>query len=172
MELIIVRWNIKMFLLMPLFACILMITTNAGLSPQELLPKVMVVLLVRNKGHLLNYTLKLLENQNYPKHRIGLFIRSDHNEDHSEDILETWLESQMEEYYFKDVSIGKNFGERFQDQKLGPMEWSPSRFSHVITLKEEALNKARKLRVDWIWYLDADAFITNPSALRLIIILF
>ena len=120
----------------------------------------------------LNYTLKLLENQNYPKHRIGLFIRSDHNEDHSEDILETWLESQMEEYYFKDVSLGKNFGERFQDQKLGPMEWSPSRFSHVITLKEEALNKARKLRVDWIWYLDADAFITNPSALRLIIILF
>jgi len=54
----------------------------------------MVVILVRNKAHLLNNTLKLLENQDYPKHRIGLFIRSDHNEDNTEDILETWLESQ------------------------------------------------------------------------------
>ena len=127
----------------------------------------MVVILVRNKAHLLNNTLKLLENQDYPKHRIGLFIRSDHNEDNSEDILETWLESQNG-YHFKDVSIGKNSGERFQDQKAGPLEWSPSRFKHMIALKEEALFKARKLWADWIWYLDADAFITNPSTLRLI----
>ena len=162
--------------MMPLFvillACILIITTNAGSSSREWPPKVMVVILVRNKAHLLNNTLKLLENQNYPKHRIGLFIRSDHNEDNSEDILETWLESQMEEYHFKDVSIGKNFGERFQDQKLGPMEWSPSRFKHMIALKEEALIKARKLWADWIWYLDADAFIINPSTLRLLFIFF
>ena len=133
-------------------------------------PKVMVVILVRNKAHLLNNTLKLLENQDYPKHRIGLFIRSDHNEDNSEDILETWLKSQTtDRYHFKDVSMGKNSGERFQDQKSGPLEWSPSRFNHMIVLKEEALNKARKLWADWIWYLDADAFITNPLTLRFII---
>ena len=57
-------------------------------------PNVMVVLLVRNKAHLLNNTLKFLENQDYPKDKIGLFIRSDHNEDNTDEILATWLKSQ------------------------------------------------------------------------------
>ena len=127
-------------------------------------PNVMVVMLVRNKAHLLNNTLKFLENQDYPKDKIGLFIRSDHNEDNTDEILATWLKSQKG-YHFKDVRIGNNYGQSFHDQVLGPLEWSISRFKHVITLKEEALIKARQVWTDWIWYLDADAFITNPSTL-------
>ena len=65
-----------------------------------------------------------------------------------------------------DVSIGNNYGQRFHDQLLGPLEWSISRFKHIIALKEEALVKARQAWTDWIWYLDADAFITSSSTLR------
>ena len=36
-------------------------------SGDQLQPKVMVVILVRNKAHLLENTLKLLEAQDYPK---------------------------------------------------------------------------------------------------------
>ena len=130
-------------------------------------PKVMVVLLVRNKAHLLENTLRLLEAQDYPKDRIGLYIRSDHNEDNSEEILNDWLEAQNE-YHFIDVKMGANAGELFDDQR-SPLEWSPSRFQHMIELKEEALNKGREVWADWIWYLDVDAFMTNPQTLRLMV---
>ena len=133
---------------------------------EQLPPKVMVVILIRNKAHLLENTLKLLEAQDYPKNRMGLFIRSDHNEDDSEDILKIWLESQTK-YHFKDVKLGNHVGEKFKDQK-GPLEWSYLRFQHLIHLKEQALNKARKIWADWIWYLDADAIITNPLTLKYI----
>ena len=142
---------------------LLFIVTTKGYKSE---PNVMVVMLIRNKAHLLNNTLKFLENQDYPKAKIGLFIRSDHNEDNTDEILATWLKSQKE-YYFMDVSIGNNYGQRFHDQLLGPLEWSISRFKHIIALKEEALVKARQqVWTDWIWYLDADAFITNSSTLR------
>ena len=57
----------------------------------ELLPTVMVVLLVRNKAHTLPHFLALFERLKYPKDRMGLFIRSDHNEDDSLKIMETWI---------------------------------------------------------------------------------
>ena len=50
-------------------------------------PTVLVALFVRNKGHLLRDTLELLEKQDYPKARIALYVRSDHNEDDTLDIL-------------------------------------------------------------------------------------
>ena len=43
-------------------------------------PTVTIVLLVRNKGHILPYSLKLLYELNYPKDRISLQVRTDHNE--------------------------------------------------------------------------------------------
>ena len=57
----------------------------------ELPPTVMVVLLVRNKAHTLPHFLALFERLKYPKDRMGLFIRSDHNEDDSLKIMETWI---------------------------------------------------------------------------------
>jgi cellulose synthase/poly-beta-1,6-N-acetylglucosamine synthase-like glycosyltransferase len=53
-------------------------------------PTVMIVLLVRNKAHILPHSLALLERLDYPKNRISLWIRSDHNEDRSAIILKTW----------------------------------------------------------------------------------
>ena len=48
----------------------------------------------------------------------------------------------------------------------GPLEWSPDRFEHIIQLKEAAINKARDIWADWIWFLDADAFITHDQTIR------
>jgi collagen beta-1,O-galactosyltransferase len=57
----------------------------------ELLPTVMIVMLVRNKAHVLPYTLTFLENINYPKNRISIWMRSDHNEDDTDTILSIWF---------------------------------------------------------------------------------
>ena len=86
-------------------------------TEDQIPPSVMVCLFVRNKGHLLEDTLTMLENQDYPKSRIGLYVRSDHNEDNTVEILEKWLEKQTE-YNFKDVIIDHE-KIRQQDQKQG-----------------------------------------------------
>ena len=80
-------------------------------------PTVMVCLFVRNKGHLLEDTLAMLEAQDYPKSRMGLYVRSDHNEDNTIDILEDWLDKQTE-YNFKDVII-EHENNRQPDQHQG-----------------------------------------------------
>ena len=47
------------------------------------LPTLMIVVLVRNKAHVLPHFFGCLENLTYPKNKISLFIRSDHNADNS-----------------------------------------------------------------------------------------
>lgn len=58
-------------------------------------PSVLIVTLVRNKAHFLPYFFSHLENLNYPKDRIGLYIRLDHNEDPSLKIIDQWLNSKI-----------------------------------------------------------------------------
>ena len=45
---------------------------------------------LRNKAHTLPYFLTLLGEQDYPKDRVKLWIRTDHNEDASAEILKLW----------------------------------------------------------------------------------
>ncbi len=134
----------------------------------DLEPTVMIVLLVRNKAHVLEYTLTMLEQQDYPKDRISLYVRSDHNEDNTDEILQKWLDAQTG-YHSTNVIITKSEpnSRRHPDQDQGPLQWSDQRFRHIMKLKEEALEAARSMWADFVWFLDADAFIMNPNTLRL-----
>jgi cellulose synthase/poly-beta-1,6-N-acetylglucosamine synthase-like glycosyltransferase len=90
---------IKMMILIPLLL-LLLFSQNISTVDQTSLddqatsinqsPTVMIVLLVRNKAHIIPHSLALLERLDYPKNRISLWIRSDHNEDRSAIILKTW----------------------------------------------------------------------------------
>lgn len=134
----------------------------------DLDPTVMIVLLARNKGHVLPHTLGLLDKLDYPRNRISLFVRSDHNEDETGTILKDWLanNNKSQEYHSVDYEIIVDGPPRQHDQVQGPLEWTPERFYHIMALKEEALNRARNMWADWIWFLDCDVFIVNPSTLK------
>lgn len=136
----------------------------AQIQAQQQLPTVMVVMLVRNKAHLIRNTMGLLEAQDYPKERMALYLRSDHNEDDTADILKNWLKNPPGFHWIDAVIDDQSY--RQHDQNQGPLEWSDSRFEHIIGLKIEALNKAKEMWADWVWFLDADAFITNPKTLK------
>ena len=134
------------------------------LQSQELLqPKVLIALFIRNKAHVLRDTLSLLEQQDYPKSRVALYVVSDHNEDETLDILIPWLDSQGE-FHSKKIDIDHD-RKRFLDQEQGPLHWSPQRFQYMIQIKEKALDYARQMWADWIWFYDIDTFITNPQTL-------
>ena len=152
----------SIFLLFLTFTCGLneLITELPSASDDvDLLPTVMIVILARNKGHVLPHTLALLENLDYPKNRISLWIRSDHNEDETEKILTIWSKKWKDRmkgnhkhdvYHSLDIVINDQLGSRQPDQEKGPLQWSQMRFEHVMGLREEGLNAARKSWADWV----------------------
>jgi collagen beta-1,O-galactosyltransferase len=125
------------------------------------MPTVMIVLLVRNKAHLLPNTLAFISQLDYPKDRISLYIRSDRNQDKSAEILSIWLETHEKEYH----SINAKLKEEFYHDEY-PFSWSKARFRRLMELKEAALNEARQSWTDLVWFLDADVFITYNQTLK------
>ncbi|XP_030035142.2 glycosyltransferase 25 family member isoform X2 [Manduca sexta] len=95
-------------------------------------------------------------------------IHSDYNEDRSEEILQKWASKYASEYH------GINYTKNRTSEQLHPDEdnmfhWSPRRYSHVINLRENALNFARRIWADYIFMLDADVFLTNTQALKILV---
>ena len=74
-------------------------------------------------------------------------IVSDANQDHTLHVLNKWIPSVRNSY--------RSVFQRLvpSDDQGGPLQlqWTPERFRHVMELKEEALDKARSLSVDYIW---------------------
>lgn len=127
-------------------------------------PTVSVVLLARNKEHVLPYFLTLFERLNYPKKRMALYIRSDHNADLTIPILEEWLAHNKQNYHYIDTKLDKHSPKSYPGDEEGT-EWNNERFTKVMELKEELLDKARHSWADYVWFLDMDVFLTNRDIL-------
>ncbi|XP_054709347.1 glycosyltransferase 25 family member-like [Uloborus diversus] len=130
----------------------------------KLLPTIMIALLARNKAHTLPNFFAYLERLDYPRDRISLWIRSDHNIDDTVNVIKTWLDYHRKEYHSVD-SILDDSPEEFADGK-GVFEWSPMHFKHIIHLKENAMQAARNMWADYIMVLDVDVFLVNNQTLK------
>ncbi|KAF0298870.1 Glycosyltransferase 25 family member [Amphibalanus amphitrite] len=131
-------------------------------------PTVMIVMLIRNKEPFLPYTLTQLSQLDYPKGRLTLWLRSDHNEDATPRIVNRWLEEFGHLYHDVDAVVDTN-SPKLRSEETGPTHHSDSRYAAVIEMKEEALLKARELKVDFVWFLDADVLLYDKAILRTLI---
>uniref|UniRef100_A0A1I8PJ16 Glycosyl transferase family 25 domain-containing protein n=1 Tax=Stomoxys calcitrans TaxID=35570 RepID=A0A1I8PJ16_STOCA len=141
----------------------------AHLLPDDLKdypPTVMVALMVRNKAHILPLFLTYLEQLEYPKKRISLWIRSDHNSDNSIEILTEWLK-HVDPLYHSVNKVLNDTQQRHQNES-SQFDWPTSRFHHLINMKEEALLYAQQIWADYIFYLDADVLLTEARTLKLL----
>ncbi|XP_055624472.1 glycosyltransferase 25 family member [Toxorhynchites rutilus septentrionalis] len=155
--------NSPCWILVPL--AIVLNSVFADVSFQK--PKVLIATLIRNKEHTLPFFFSYLESLDYPKDRISLWIRSDHNEDRSIEITKHWLKKASRLYHSVDFGYRSDVGRRKDEESS--LHWSEERFADVIRLKEEALNKGRKMWADYLFFLDADVFLTNPDALNTLV---
>ncbi|XP_040583666.1 glycosyltransferase 25 family member [Lepeophtheirus salmonis] len=131
-------------------------------------PKILLVFFVRNKEHTLPHFLRLIEDLDYPKERISFYIRCDHNEpeDASPFIISSWTEKIKIKYNYHSFSVNVSENTSNDFPLVG---WTPERFRWMMKSKEEALEHGRAIWADWIWFLDADVFITDPFALKLLL---
>lgn len=128
-------------------------------------PTIVISILIRNKEYSLPYFLTSLKKLDYPKDRLCLWIRSDHNEDISIIIVKKWLESVKSEYKLIDAVLDDKSSGRHPGEK-GTADWNRQRFEHVIDLREEAMKFARNNWADYILMIDADSFIADPATLK------
>ncbi|XP_020812456.1 glycosyltransferase 25 family member [Drosophila serrata] len=150
-------------LLASAFVCIFGSVEETEEDNQEL-PTVLIALLVRNKAHTLPMFLSYLEQQDYPKHRIAIWLRCDHSNDGSIDVLQKWLEHSGELYHGVNYALEPDEQSYFNESS--PYEWPASRFKHLISLKEEAFEYARDIWADFVFFLDTDVFLTSKEALK------
>ncbi|XP_068617577.1 glycosyltransferase 25 family member [Battus philenor] len=131
-------------------------------------PTVAISILVRNKAHTLPYFFSSLNNLDYPKDRIFIWIYSDYNQDNSIDLIKYWVGQYGSEYNAVYVTTNDTNGPLHVDEKKST-NWSPHHFRHVIYLREEALRFARRMWADYIFMIDADVFLTHPSTLKVLV---
>lgn len=129
-------------------------------------PRVFLAIIARNAAHLLPNWLGYIENLDYPKSRISVWIRSDHNEDNTSKILQEWGQNVKGLYHRVLVNVTST-PTKYEDAS-SPGEWSDSRYRQMIHLRQRALDVARKQWADYLFFVDCDNFIVNPKTLRLL----
>uniref|UniRef100_A0A3P9LS18 Collagen beta(1-O)galactosyltransferase 2 n=1 Tax=Oryzias latipes TaxID=8090 RepID=A0A3P9LS18_ORYLA len=130
-------------------------------------PKVMIAILARNAAHSLPYYLGCIDRLEYPKDRIAIWAATDHNVDNTTAMLREWLKKAQQVYHFvewRPMEEPRSFTDEW-----GPKHWPPSRFNHVMKLRQAALKAARERWADYILFADTDNLLTNPRVLDLLI---
>jgi len=139
--------------------------SNTFKLPSEITypPTVCIVILARNKAHALPNFLAFIDRLNYPKDRISLFLRSDHNVDNSSHILREWIDNVTPFYHA--VNVFLNDTQAGYGGEKNTMDWPDERMGFLMRLRQEALDYARSIWSDFILYVDADNLLENSDVL-------
>ncbi|KAI7798140.1 procollagen galactosyltransferase 2 [Triplophysa rosa] len=129
-------------------------------------PKVMIAILARNAAHSLPYYLGCIDRLDYPKDRIAIWAAADHNVDNTTAMLRQWLKNRQNRYHY--VEWRPTEEPRSYTDEWGPKHWAPSRFNHLMKLRQAALKTARERWADFILFVDSDNLLTNPRVLNLL----
>ncbi|XP_048338482.1 procollagen galactosyltransferase 2 isoform X1 [Sphaerodactylus townsendi] len=130
-------------------------------------PTVFLAILARNSARSLPHFLGCVERLRYPKDRLAIWVATDHNVDNTVGILREWLKNVQKMYHY--VEWRPMDEPQSYPDEIGPKHWSNSRFTHVMKLRQAALRTAREKWSDYIMFIDADNFLTNPEVLNLLI---
>jgi hypothetical protein len=122
--------------------------------------KVFLTILARNKAHVLPKYLRCIENLDYDKKLIVLYVHTNNNSDDTQKILEDWMKKHEKNYqliiYEKD---------NFELDNSTPHEWSEQRLRILGELRNKSLRKAKANHADYYFVVDCDNFIA-PFTLK------
>lgn len=116
-------------------------------------PLVVLAILARDKGHTLPLYLACLENLEYPKRSIALYVRTNNNSDDTIDVLKAWLKRVGHEYesiWYSD-----------EDLMTDPQDsstWTAERFKVLATIRQASIDYAIKKKAHY-FVVDCDNFI-------------
>jgi glycosyltransferase involved in cell wall biosynthesis len=124
-------------------------------------PLVTVAILAKQKESMLPAWLESLEQWDYPKERMQLWIRANNSTDKTNEILTQWVRKNVDKYHL----IHMNLSDVEQPvQEYGVHEWNATRFKVLGNIRQESIEYSRKW-ADFYFVCDVDNFI-RPHTLR------
>ncbi|OJU82023.1 MAG: hypothetical protein BGO10_04020 [Chlamydia sp. 32-24] len=125
---------------------------------------VLIAILAKNKAHVLEKYLQCIEQLDYDKKLITIYINTNNNQDRTEEILYDWACQNQEEYasidfeshHINDVEITK------------PHEWTIDRFKVLAKIRNKSLSKAKEYGCDYYFVIDCDNFL-EPCTLKTLV---
>jgi hypothetical protein len=125
---------------------------------------VLLAILARDKAHVLPKFLDCIENLDYDKKLISVYINTNNNQDNTLEILKTWAQNNEQNYnaiIFKEHNIENVTWYR-------PHEWTIERFHILGMIRQESMETTKTLNCDYYFVVDCDNFIT-PITLKALI---
>nr|XP_031363684.1 procollagen galactosyltransferase 1 [Lonchura striata domestica] len=98
---------------------------------------------------------------------MALWVAADHSVDNTSAVLAAWL-GRVRGRYHRVLWRHQEQPTSFPDEE-GPKHWSPSRYEHLMRLRQEALEAARAMWADYLLFLDADNVLVNPDTLAVLV---
>lgn len=126
---------------------------------------VFLAILAKQKEKVLPLFLKTIEDLDYPKENIFLYVRTNNNTDKTTEILKEWLDKNHTQYkgYTFDYSNVKENVEKYKVH-----EWNGERFRVLGRIRQESIKKALESDCDYYFVIDVDNFIF-PETLKSLI---
>lgn len=137
---------------------------NIEMSVERRVDKtVLVSILARNKAHVLPKFLRCLDELDYDKKLMTIYINTNNNSDDTIEILENWMKENVDKYNkidYENVEI-----EELEGTTTDPHEWTSLRFKKLAEIRNKSLKKTIEHNCDYYFVIDCDNFI-EPYTLR------
>jgi hypothetical protein len=127
-------------------------------------PKVLLSILARNKAHVLPHFLYCIDNLDYDKKAITVYINTNNNIDDTIPILQKWAEMHRDEY--AEILFDEHKVEDLPDGD--PHHWNAHRFKVLGAIRNKGLKLTTTCRCDFHFVVDCDNFIT-PCTLKALV---
>lgn len=119
-------------------------------------PRVLVAILAKQKEPALPLYLQCIEELDYPKSSIVLYIRTNNNRDRTEAILRDWV-GRVGKHY---AAVEFDAADVAQPvESFGVHEWNATRFKVLGNIRNVSLQKTREHDCDYYFVCDVDNFI-------------
>ncbi len=126
---------------------------------------VLLAILARNKSHVLPYFLQCIDELDYDKSLVSVYINTNNNSDNTSHILETWSKSVEGQKYAR-IDLVNHEMELDEDNR--PHAWTKDRFKCLAQIRDGSLQKALEYQCEYYFVVDCDNFI-RPSTLKYLI---
>ena len=125
-------------------------------------PNVFLALLVKQKEAVLPLFLESLNDWDYPKENIFIYIRTNNNTDNTKQLLEEWIEEYGDKYKGL-IYNGEDVPEKVE--KYDVHFWNGERFRVLGKIRQESMNQALLTDCEYYFVVDTDNFLF-PETLK------
>lgn len=123
--------------------------------------KVLLAILARNKAHVLPAYLTCIENLDYDKRDITVYINTNNNEDATKELLQEWVTCHEQDY--NNIIVESQDIKNLPPSK--PHEWNAQRVKILGKIRNKSLQIAKEQKCNYYFVVDCDNFII-PCTLK------